>query len=217
MKKLIVILTAGIFLNSANMVSAAGGGIVNLTLQDAGNGQTLFTFGVNNFISQSGLSISSTAPAKQIGSFVPIFTGWINDSEACGTAMALSSFGNFTNPYGVADHGVLSALLDSVQFMDAGEGSYAFQLNLSDALSADFGNVIYYSSGTDSGILNVPITAFNSGVYTDFEPGGYFGGNGMFDMNVNYTLTVTAPVPEPSTFALAGLGSLSLLLYRRRK
>jgi hypothetical protein len=30
-------------------------------------------------------------------------------------------------------------------------------------------------------------------------------------------LGVTEPVPEPTTLALAGLGGLSLLLFRRRK
>jgi hypothetical protein len=31
------------------------------------------------------------------------------------------------------------------------------------------------------------------------------------------TLMSTTTIPEPSTLALAGLGSLSLLLFRRRK
>jgi len=43
---------------------------------------------------------------------------------------------------------------------------------------------------------------------TASEPGGFTSG---------ITLYATPSIPEPSTLALAGLGSLSLLLFRRRK
>jgi hypothetical protein len=48
----------------------------------------------------------------------------------------------------------------------------------------------------------------------------YFGANSGAAFPVKFyvdNLTAAAPVPEPSTFALAGLGSLACLIFRRRR
>jgi len=55
-----------------------------------------------------------------------------------------------------------------------------------------------------------PFTYLTGATITDPNGGTPFSGTGMNQFGV-------APIPEPSTIALAGLGGLSLLLFRRRK
>jgi hypothetical protein len=48
-------------------------------------------------------------------------------------------------------------------------------------------------------------------------PDGYVGGTTAVSMNFETIMEPITTVPEPATLALAGLGGLSLLLFRRRK
>ena len=71
------------------------------------------------------------------------------------------------------------------------------------------GDTVTLYAGTMSAAVNANFKVMTSGSYN------------MFLMNSSGTalsgLGVAAPVPEPTTLALAGLGGLSLLLFRRRK
>jgi len=81
----------------------------------------------------------------------------------------------------------------------------------------------FSSSETLFSLTGDPITS-GSG---DFTLGDSYGGNGVpyTDNNIDYdepiatlfSINGVEPVPEPSMLALAGLGGLSLLLFRRRK
>lgn len=98
---------------------------------------------------------------------------------------------------------------------------------------ADSTSILYFSpqTGIPGGdILDIAGTPYWDGVsaYTsDANPGSSFNqfnniatDQGMLDVNSGSVSLVTidiTPTPEPSTLALAGLGGLGLLLFRRRK
>jgi hypothetical protein len=78
------------------------------------------------------------------------------------------------------------------------------------------GDVVTLNAGTLTSFGNAPAN-FNlgtSGNYEMFIADASSEGNQGLDIS---SLGVTEPVPEPTTLALAGLGGLSLLLFRRRK
>ncbi len=68
-----------------------------------------------------------------------------------------------------------------------------------------------YIAGTESVLIPVDFSNFNPGTYQSVYAAGTY-----LDTTTTITLTVEG-VPEPSTLALAGLGGLSLLAFRRRK
>jgi len=218
MKKQIIRSFFGLaLLGSSVSASAAGVGAFTITLQDAGNSQTLVTLLGNSFVTNTGLAVSSSTPVNTMDAFSPIFSGWINNLGGYTGDFALSGFGTFGNVNGVTRGGAASALLDGIQFVSNGGSSYTLDLNLASALGVGGGDLVSYSPGSNSAVINVPFSVFNPGTYSYTQLGHNAGGTGVFNPNINYTLTVTQPVPEPSAIALAGLGGLSLLAYRRRK
>jgi hypothetical protein len=75
--------------------------------------------------------------------------------------------------------------------------------------------------GSNLGFLGVSTTGFITPFDTSTSPGSGVFGNGdvgqgtpIFSTNTQLFLL---PVPEPTTLALAGLGGLSLLLFRRQR
>jgi len=82
---------------------------------------------------------------------------------------------------------------------------------------ADFGSIdlapgqytVYFYNATSP--LEFVGTDYNS------YSGGKFVNDYFGDSGYDATFFTPSPVPEPSTLALAGLGGLSLLLFRRRK
>jgi hypothetical protein len=218
MQKQIISLVLGLaLLGAAISASAAGVGAFTITLQDAGNDQTLVSLVGNNFVTNTGLSVSSSTPVNTIDAFSPVFSGFINNLDGYAGDFSLNNFGTFSNPNGVARGGAASALLDGIQFVSDGGSSYTLDLNLGSALGVGALDLVNYSPGVFSGVINVPISIFNPGTYSYTQVGHYSGGTGVFNPNIVYTLNVVQPVPEPSTLALAGLGGASLLLFRRRK
>jgi hypothetical protein len=79
-----------------------------------------------------------------------------------------------------------------------------------------------WSSGAVMGIVDVtsadglwtgasaPFSIPSGSIGTGTTPPGFLSGLSAFSVT-------TAPIPEPATFALFGLGSVALLLFRRRK
>jgi hypothetical protein len=81
--------------------------------------------------------------------------------------------------------------------------------------------------GTAAGTYTLSVVAWSGGS-TYANASGYTGASSLFQINLVTSPTpanniaglqpfTVAPVPEPSTFALAGLGLASLLIFRRRK
>lgn len=81
------------------------------------------------------------------------------------------------------------------------------------------------------GLVTLQVVAFNTVTIGGYAPGQLTGSSAIFTMNsvaldapvvptfegTGYAGFTVAAVPEPSTFALAGLGLASLLIFRRRK
>jgi hypothetical protein len=200
-------------LGAAASATAAGIPLLNLTLQDAGNGQTTFSISASSYFIGSGAGVSSSISDTGISELAPVFSGWINNLGDNTSPIALTGFGSFTNPNGASEGGTSSAQLDAIQFVADGGSTYSLDLNLASTLGIGPGDRMFYSPATDTGVIDVP--------FSDFKPGSYnyteTAGSGPFSQNINFDLTVVQPVPEPSTLALAGLGGLATLLYRRRK
>jgi hypothetical protein len=93
------------------------------------------------------------------------------------------------------------------------EGS-CFTLVFDNYLYMTMGDAIRYTTGTESLIIPVDFSNFTPGIYTDPDIIDYL--SSYFAGGFTETLIIN-PVPEPTTLALAGLGGLSLLLFRRRK
>ena len=65
-------------------------------------------------------------------------------------------------------------------------------------------------TGAASAVPTSTLNTFDIGLYTGSEPSGY-------NINLTDVSVLTNVVPEPSTFALAGLGMLGLVLARRMR
>lgn len=217
MKKHIICSLAGLGLVAA-VTSAYGAGspAFTITLQDAGNNQTLVTLSANTFLSQTGLLIPGAPLSNTIGAFTPVFSGCINDLGIYTDNYGLSDFGTFTNPNGATDGGTSSALLSGIQFADNGGSSYTLSLDLSDGLGIASGDLVNYSPGSNSGLIDVPFSTFNPGTYNYTQVGQWFDGSSDFGPSIIYNLDIVA-APEPFSIALAGLGGLAWLVSLRRK
>jgi len=87
---------------------------------------------------------------------------------------------------------------------------YGPQLFINDYVSGSISFVVVASGTVASTPYSGRSAAFTlNSIATGLSPAGNFG-SAMSSFVVN-------PVPEPSTFALAGLGLASLLIFRRRK
>jgi hypothetical protein len=73
---------------------------------------------------------------------------------------------------------------------------------------------VAYSSGNNYFFGVSPVAYTFSGSPTPGTPTSIFGGTGL---TAGITLDEVLPIPEPSTIALAGLGGLAMLMFRRRK
>jgi hypothetical protein len=138
-----------------------------------------------------------SAPGTGYGGSSGTYQAWdvstsVNDLEH-GTTLA-ATFADLGGgvPYG------------SQTFSSADDGTF-FTINLnSDFLAAA-------QSALGSGQIAV------GGSMDSGNSGFIFGWSGGIDMSDTMLVLDISPVPEPSTLALAGLGGLSLLLFRRRK
>jgi hypothetical protein len=212
MRKHIQSLAFGVaLLGAVTSASAVGLPALNITLQDAGNGQTTISLSGNPYFISSGASVSSTT-VHGVSSLDPVFSGWINNLGAYTAQIPVSGFGTFNNPNGVADGGTASAQLGGIQLVAAGGSSFLLELSLVSTLGVAQGNRVTYAPATDSAIIDVPISIFNPGTYSYAETAGT-GGFGQ----INYNLTVVQAVPEPSTWAFLGSGLIGLLMFQRRK
>jgi len=189
--------------------SAAGTPGLTITLQDAGNSQTEFSFSANFFVTNTGIWVTSTT-ISGISGLEPTFSGCINDLGIYTDPIKAIAFGTFNNPNGAIDGGTTFAQLVGLQFVAQGGSDYSVAPNWDDTLGIGPGDRVTYTPSTDSTIIDVPFSIFNPGTYSYTE----MAGTGVFGQNVNYTLNVVGAIPEPSTLVLAGMGGL--LLFRRR-
>jgi hypothetical protein len=198
------------------VASASAQTTININLWDAGNGQTGLAWSWSGDAANSG-------GATVAGSFVGImgfempFGTFINNM-AVSSAFVPVDFGSLEN-----QTTSVSESFNAVQLIPDynGENTCALGIVLGYQNPSQFytmiptsvGDQVGYTPGVDSVNLDVPFADFNTGTYQIVYPGGM-----VFNQDTTFNLDVgTEPVPEPSTMALAGLGGVSLLLYRRRK
>jgi len=113
--------------------------------------------------------------------------------------------------YGAAGAGTFNDLTaaTSVQVTQIGIGAYGssryIALRWGGSMFTDSGNQVSYTPGTDSYVINVPFSAFNTGTYST---------TGMnLQGGMNFSATV---VPEPSALSLLAVG-LGVFFRRSRK
>jgi hypothetical protein len=217
-----------IFTASGLAITAFSQGSVNVD-------QPLANFGENaGGITTQGANATSTASAttfyNQAGTGGNNFTAaiWFSTTANAGEAAAINAFLNVTGGAASAE-----ALFAADGFTEADAGATAGNVNFG-SFNYSTGTILLPNVATStSGYMALVGTAvggaFNgwSGVIA-FANGS--GGNpnatptpgtpttftGWNALNENLVLSPTA-VPEPSTMALAGLGSLAALMFRRKK
>ena len=196
--------------------TASAQSTLNLSLSDAGSGQTTVSWlWTGDMVSPGGAALSSN-----IGGIMGLgtsFPGFINNIGANLDYIPLAGFGTLSdlthsasqqfqglqfNPYGMTDMMVL--------WLGDSTPSTMLPVTGSDHLQ--------YSASVDSAIIDVPFSCFNPGTYQTISLGTDIAGpgSGPFTTDTTYNLTVgPSEVPEPATLALSVLGGL--LLFRRRK
>ena len=191
---------------------------IDISLQYAGTNQTVFSWSISGYLaSPSGQTLS--ANINQVYDVSGYFAGLVNDLGANTDYIALSGFGSLTDLNSSA-----SQQFKGVQFDNSGEIS----LFLGDFVSADQpytpllvsgGDQLRYTTGADSIVIDVPITAFNPGSYQYVSPGQTISAQPdltSFTSDVIVNLGV-GTIPEPSAFVLAGSGLLIFTMFLRRR
>jgi hypothetical protein len=218
MKKQIIRLTLGLALLGA-AATAAAQSTINIYLSDAGSGQTAFSWSVTgDLVSPGGQTLSGG-----VGGFLAtagIFTGFINNIGANTSYIPVTGFGSFVDLTSSASEQYKGIQFDvyAPDSLFVWLGNYVSPSQPYTMLSVSGGDHMQYDNLVDSAIIDVPYSCFNPGTYQYISPGAAEAGadGGPFTTDLTMNLTV-GPVPEPSTLALAGLGGLGLLLFRRRK
>lgn len=169
-----------------------------------------FDGGGNLFAADSANNISMITPGGSVSVYASLGT-----HRSIGLAFDLSGnlFATDFNNNGVtkiAPGGVVSTFISTTAALDGPTG-LAFDLT---------GNLYVSNMGNSSTPAGNTIREFSS-LGTDlgtFADGGPESRNSMYQLSFGYidSTLITSPVPEPSTFALAGVSGLMLLLWRRR-
>ena len=226
MKKLALTLT---LLTGIAATSAFGQGAVNFTIAAAANDvYTNATLYING--SSTGLSGSGLTTSQSVGSgfyfallgqnwsgttvhstYTSILTdGWLY-SGVLGTPSLSAGRMSGGNPASTtAGFAMPGGNQINNQFLMVGWSS-----NLGSSwatISGDLQSGNWNTSNNAPGFFGISATGTGLTSITPQEI--IFGGTGIAGFT---TLYVTPAVPEPSTLVLAGLGGLSLLLFRRRK
>jgi hypothetical protein len=91
--------------------------------------------------------------------------------------------------------------------------------NFSMVINTSNGNYSLTRNGTQilTGVLNVPAGDPNFGYVKIASGGGFSGAGDAWSGTVNNIVIGNTPVPDPATLGLVGVGSLGLLLLKRRR
>ena len=196
MKKICLLIFLGLVSGKAQAAVTLNSLDFNLSPANGG-AQTLISWSV------SGPLISSQATADGTWTGIgALFDGAFNTSyftDASNETYAVANAGTFTD---------LTAS-SSVQVNQIGIGAYGSSryivLEWGGSSFAQTGNLVNYTAGTDSYVINVPFTAFNPGTYTSSDT--------RLQGGMNFTTNV---VPEPSALSLLAVG-LGVVFRRSRK
>ena len=204
MKTYLLKLTCGLTLLGVALTAPAQS-TFNYFISDAGGGNSLVTWNVTG-----SLATSPGAIWENVGGFggLPVQASglYIDSYAGSGPPQDIPTLdGSFFHNTELNQNFAISLYFTA---NSPGSGLDDFGLISYGATTAT-GQHLIYNAGTESALIPVPYSDFNPGTYQYVYSAGSF-----FDTAATVDLTV-GPVPEPTTLALAGLGGLGLLLFRR--
>ncbi|MGA3143242.1 MAG: PEP-CTERM sorting domain-containing protein [Verrucomicrobiota bacterium] len=126
---------------------------------------------------------------------------------------------DITDPYSI---GITYGLMQFYSFHSGPSGADALTLSFgwNDECAFNPGDTITFLAGTYTASISSDWqygTLLNPGATYSADQYSVVSATEQMGSSYDPSLMVVTPAPEPSTLALAGLGSMSLLLFRRRK
>ncbi len=174
---------------------AAGNVVLTISLSSANGGNsTGVSWSFNTFLTATGAS-AGTDPS--IAGFTLNTTGLYSLNPS--TNISISGAGFLTNTTASSSQEISQISLSQ------NAGTDTFALDLAAPLTITSGNRLIYIPGTDSYVIPVAFSSFNTGTYSTTN-----NTHNQFNFPEIISLSV-ASVPEPSTSALFGLGAIGLL------
>jgi len=205
MKKLLVASILGL---SAVASTSYGQGLIHFANYFSSSSPLITYASANVPAGKANLAVGSSFQA-QLGYFIgstadPLQLTWLTFVNGGNSSPVVFGLGNTVND---GDAGLGAGWFDggsvSIPGINAGNaGNITFAVRVFNGGSWAAGTVEGQSSLFTGGAQ-----ATSSSPVPDLPQGGW----------QNFTVTNVAAVPEPSMFALAGLGSAALLIFRRRK
>jgi hypothetical protein len=174
---------------------------------------SFYNASLNSWSINYNLNLGQGGYLESPSSFVNVFLGSVGPYYVDGTDYNAGWTPNYANGLQlISDPTPFSQTLDKEFFNVTGRNPVTGEgVAILDPLTQTY-NISYYTSGIgwQNQSLTGPSTAIlNVGQAAWFDLGGYY--------NMPNSLPAPVPVPEPGALAMGSLGSMALLIFRRRK
>ena len=200
-----------------NAGSSSGGLANNSTFTMWSNGAflpwSIYNASLDSWSINYSLNLGQGGYLNSASSFVNTFLGSVGPYFQDGNPHNVGWNPNYPNGLQlISDPTPFSGTLDTEFFNVTGRNPVDGEgVAILDPLTQTY-NISYYTSGI--GWQNQALTGPSTATLN-------VGDSAWFDLGANYdmpnSLPVPVPVPEPGAMALAGLGSIALLIFRRRQ
>ncbi len=177
----------------------------NYFIADGGNGSSLVTWSVTGSLATSpGAVLLISAPSLTVSVNAPGI--YIDSYAASGTPQSIPTLDGSNIQY--TPGSVYEPISSYYTYNATGDGNDSFGLIAPLLPHTGPGTQLLYHPGTQSVIIPVDFSDFNTGTYQSLVT--------AFNTTLTVYLTVE-PVPEPSTMALFAVSGLGTLLFFRRR